>query len=454
MIDKINNLTLTNSAPHFEKFLYLFWVFIFLGSRDFLGMGNTIGYPDIIQEAVNQNSLTNLIILIFSISLFVKYKSHYHVDHFGIMFIILNLFIFFLILINPNNNFTSIKDVLLGYDQKCFYTFIVFFVALFFLPPNLIYEVVKHIFIAGVKIGLVITISALLYYFFGPGFVLFGQKSTIVHADVLQTLSILAIILSVIFFLRREKINLLYVALIMLTIFLSFRRSSFWFFFITMFLITFSFLKHGFISKRALSLFIFLFIVFIVTLIKWGNDFFDVEYYLQRQMAAFSFFSGQDFSGGNIYLTDSNHLEQSIETSKFIKEFILNRFWGNGIGSSFMESTNNVRGASMGGIHNSFAFVVIRYGTFMFLYVLIILYVLAKTLIKRVKIFKVNSSIQILLSYVGVLILFLSLLSSWSPTMVTFVFADTTSIVQFVTMFSLIKVVNSHDKSKNIDSLT
>lgn len=433
----------------FNKFLYIFWVMVFLGTRDHLGMGYAIGYPDVIQETVNKLSLSSLTILFLSTTLFVKFKNYYRIDSFGLSFIILNLIIFILILINPNNGFVTIKDAIFSYDQKSFYTFIIFFSSIFFLPPVIIFEVVKKIFVTGVKLGTILSILALIYYFGGKGFLLFGQRSTIVHADILQILSIIAIVLSILFYTTREKINLLYAGIIIVTIFLSFRRSSFWFFFITLFFITFLFLKNGVIPKKILLYFIVLFTFMTTIIMLWGNDFIDVQYYYQRQLAAFAFLSDQGYAGENIYLTDSNHLEQSLETTKFIGGFLLSNFWGSGIKKSFMESTNYVAGASMGGIHNSIAFVVIRYGTFMLLYYLVLFLIIIRVLIKKRKILSKDVSSFFLYPYIGVLILFFTLLSSWSPTMVTFVFADTNSIVQFVCLFSLIKIVKHHDLKRN-----
>lgn len=433
----------------FNKFLYIFWIMIFLGTRDHLGMGYVLGYPDVIQETVNKLSLSNLAILFLSATLYVKFKNYYRIDSFGISFIILNLIIFVLILMNPNNGFATIKDAIFSYDQKCFYTFIIFFTSVYFLPPELIYEVIKKIFITGSKSGILLAILALLYYFFGKGFMLFGQKSTIPHADILQTLSIIAIILTIIFYIEKNKNNLFYTSIIILTIFLSFRRASFWFFIMTLFFITFLLMKNGVISKKILLYFIILFTFMTTIIMFWGNYFIDAQYYFQRQLAAFSFFYDKGYAGKNVYLTDSNHLEQSLETTKFISSFLLSNFWGSGIRNSFMESTNYITGASMGGIHNSIAFVVIRYGTYMLLYYLVFLLITIRVLIKKRKIFSKEVSSFFLYPYIGVLIFLFTLLSSWSPTMVTFIFADTNSIVQFVCLFSLIKIVKCHDIKSN-----
>ncbi|OGC46091.1 hypothetical protein A2V49_04570 [candidate division WWE3 bacterium RBG_19FT_COMBO_34_6] len=290
----------------------------------------------------------------------------------------------------------------------------------------------------------------MVYYFFGRGLFIFEQRSTIVHADILQTLSVFAIISTVLFYTEKNGQNLLYTVILMMTIFLSFRRASFWFYFIVVFFITFIFIKNGSISKKIAIYFFVSLACVIIMIMFWGTEYFNVDYYIQRQLGAFVFFTDKGYSGENIYLGDSNHLVQSIETTKFISSFILNNFWGSGINNSFMESTNYVAGASMGGIHNSFAFIVIRYGTFMLFYVLVLLSVLLKVLIKNRRIFKEHVSLEVLYSYIGLLILLFTILSSWSPTMVTFVFSDTNSIVQFVSLFSLIKIVNYYDQNKNI----
>ena len=67
----------------FQKFLSVFWIIIFLGSRDFLGFGHVIGYPDGIQLLINRLSLSNIAIILFSFLLFKRYKNYYTIDSFG-----------------------------------------------------------------------------------------------------------------------------------------------------------------------------------------------------------------------------------------------------------------------------------------------------------------------------------------------------------------------------------
>jgi hypothetical protein len=438
----------------FQKFLSVFWIIIFLGSRDFLGFGHVIGYPDGIQLLINRLSLSNIAIILFSFLLFKRYKNYYTIDSFGRSFIFVSSIVFILIIINPNNNFTSLKQAILGYDQKCFYTYIVFFSSIYFLPPKFIYIVVKSLFVSGIKIGFSILVIALWYYLFDKGLMLFGHKSTIVHADILQTLSIFAIILMFLFYTEKKKRNLLYVSIIMLTVFLSFRRSAFWFFVITAIIITYYLLLNRLVLKRTLGYVVIVGASSVLLIGIFNSESFDLNYYFQRQLAAFAFFTNDKFGSKNIYLTDSNHIFSSIESSKFIYHSIFNNFWGNGINISFMDSSNNVFGASRGGTHNSFAFVVIRYGVFMLIYYIFIIHKLLAVLISNRKLVKLTMPVEVLYSYLGIMILLLNILSTWSPTMVTFIFADANSIVQFVCLFPLIKIVENYGKSKNIYSVS
>lgn len=434
------------TSKDFNWFFYVvavfFWLGQFYGSSNFIDIAEQVrlspGIHYFFVFPIGKIGFSPLQLSTFLLATYplVKFSKLYSLDKEFLKYFVIFCVIILFVFINPNNNFRS--AFLLDGEARNFLLFLFVLYSFLFLESSMFTQFIKKLFIVGVYVFFITTSLELFKFMLGKASFWQGQQRVILQYDILIWITFFQVFFWGLYLIYSKKIYLFMSFFYMVVLIFSLSRGSLW---LAIFSCVIIFLACIYKTKKIIGgafrilLFSFILILFLIWLDSMS--FTNLDYIKNRYLSVFIYFN-DSFGSYNTKFHDNGHIEQSINVTMIL----LNKFdifWGAGLGNRpFL-----VAGAYQSGqhIHNSFIFAWAKHGLFMTLYIIYILYISFKMIIKNLKKqVKQSNKNYILFQLFIYILLFLFVLSGWSTGLVRYLLSDIIAFSQFLMLFIVIKI--------------
>lgn len=427
------------SSKPFDFLILIFWITNIYGSTDGTGYLNsptflweilTTGFP-----VSNGFRSVELATIILSLFILFKFRGEYFLNKFYFHVLLFLFAVFFLIIVNPNNNATFLQ-LFLAKDSKFILILPLFFISVCFLKEDVFVYVIKRIFYIGFIVILFNVCLAFFLWLIGHGRPFMSGariiSTTLPQSDVLFYTGLVATWFFLLF-LFNKKSKYIYISFSLLPImFLSYRRTEV-ILTISMIAAIFLFYMVKIKQKKGVSkILVFGIVIGCVGLIFDRLHVINLAEAINSQLVVFSYFN-KNLAYLNAPRGDTGHfLEAVMVTDSMLKHLI---FWGAGL----QNEAYYLFGQSQR-IHSNFAFGMAKYGIFIPVFLLwqfiYFLYETIKILMRNIppslsNYYIFNFSINFLLFFI--------IISGWASS--AMIFDNYPQIyIQFVLLISLLKI--------------
>lgn len=423
----------------FYLLVFVFWFCNFFGSSDYYGLLQYTGPIGILAVYLHKSagfySTMDLSILFLTIYYFRKFPVSvtYNKEYYG--FFLISIFAVVFCVINPNNNWT-LKGLLFDENWRVFYLYLLMLFVFLFMRGDALAAVLRRMLLLGGIMAVLLSMYSIVRLFYSPSVNFVGRYVTIVQADVLFWIAIFQTLAVLAFFSTQRKIYLLVAAIFFITLFLSFRRSAL---LISLAVVSVIFvlviLRSGRFFRTAKNIVLLSALFAIVLYYLNASKAINLEYYYLRYSAVLSIIGEPQAVVGDRFISDMGHGIESQRTTQYMMNN-LDRFWGAGFGNNpfiVPGATNNGRY-----IHNSFVYVWSKFGLFMTLLLVYIMYFCVRRGLGLFFARTTAVSKDSHLFRLGIFCLIFAITANgYANPRVTFLLMDTLTISQFVLLISL-----------------
>lgn len=423
------------SSKPFDFLILIFWITNIYGSTDGSGYLNsptflwkilTTGFPV-------SNGFVSVEIATIILSLFIlfKFRGEYFLNKFYFHVLLFLFAVFFLIIVNPNNNATFLQ-LFLANDSKFILILPLFFISLCFLKEDVFVYVIKRIFYIGFIVILFNAYLAFFLWLIGHGRPLGIITSTLPQSDVLFYTGLAAIYFFLLF-LFSKKSKYVYISFsLLLIMLLSYRRTEV-VLAISMIAAIFLFYMVKITQKKGFGKILVFCVIAICILLAFDMlHVINLAEAINTQLVVFSYFH-ENLSYLNAPVKSSGHFMQAITVTDSLLKHLT--FWGGGL----QTGAYYLYGQSFR-IHSSFAYGMAKYGIFIPVFLLWqFIYFFCETIKIMMKKIPPSLNNYYIFKFGINSLLFFIIISGWvSGTMIFDYYAQV--YIQFVLLISLLKI--------------